>query len=112
MKLTSHGRNALAKQIQIYALPNCYLTEKLIRMVKDTEATVWVVASLGGGEDWAVYIGHPNLNVFKEEHQYNMMPYVALGLSSAQGTLDRGDKLPQVAADILFPEFAHLRYRR
>ena len=70
-------------------------TEKRVRWIA-LDSKVIVVAVEGEVKDWAAYIGAVNGNNHFEEY-----PYV----------MNRGTKLPQRVAEILFPEFKCLRWR-
>ncbi len=57
----------------------------------NTAAAIKVVAKVGWGNDWAAYLGPSDW--------------------SDEKVADEGDKILEKAARILFPSFAHLRYR-
>lgn len=64
---------------------------------KALDSKVLVVAVEGAVEDWACYIG-----VVRGDNHQREYEYVAR----------RGTKLPQKIAELLFPNWKHLRWRR
>jgi hypothetical protein len=99
------------KEIAIKDLPDCFYKEQLERLVKDSNATVWVVAKYGYINDWACYIGWPTWEALKPEYQTNDFHYYTTMVHAPEDVVRFGDKFDEYEAKILFPEIT-LKYRR
>jgi len=93
------------KQVIIADLPPGYFKEQLVKFVIDPKTTlVWVVAVAGDGlRDWSAYIGHPDIELVKDEYRENFEPYKDSYLNTPAGVRRVGDKLSEEEARALFP---------
>ena len=73
------------------------ITYKLNREWKALASTVIAVACEGTNKDWTAYIG----GVQGKNHEKEW-----------QEVAEHGAKLPQQIAEILFPDFKHLKWRK
>jgi hypothetical protein len=98
------------KQVAIKDLPEGYFKERLTELATSPDVEVCVVATKGGYEDWAAYLGWPrSINDIKPEAQENARYYVAR-MSNPAGVASHGDKLSAKEAKFLWP-WIGLKYR-
>lgn len=83
---------------------------KTFRIATSDEATVIVVAKVGGrGDDFAVYIGWPAPQYIKEPTEDRL--YYANKFQDVEEVKDYGDKLGEAPARVLFPQMSGFDYR-
>lgn len=106
-----------SKEILIKDLPKSYEKDQLSSFCIDPETShVHVVAKRGEGlrTDWAAYIGWPDLEHLSIENRGNVdCIYYATRQHTPEGVLATGDKLYELTAAQIFPEWAAaFTYRR
>lgn len=100
-------------KIKIKDLPEGYFKERLTDICVSPDVEVHVVAKLGYINDWAAYIGFPQLlGEVKPQHQSDLALYLISGLYEPEDVEARGDKLGEEEACLLFPVLSVLNYRR
>jgi len=101
-------------KMPICCLPHCHERQMLTQMVINDKEFVNVVATMGGDEDWACYIGFPSSmdNILPEKRDYHMEYYVR-EVSSPEGVANHGDKVSYKTAMEMFPMLdTYLWYRK
>jgi hypothetical protein len=99
------------KEVQIKDLPEGYYRGQLEQLVQNQHTKVVVVAKEGYNNDWAAYIGWPQLHELKPQYQASgNYEYYCERVHRPQDVADRGDKFPENEARELFPDIK-LRYR-
>jgi hypothetical protein len=101
------------KALTVKNLPPGYFKERLTTLVRDpSAATVPIVAITGHVNDFAVYIGWPDVNQLTPEAQQVVdYAYYAKTRCSFDGAKRYGDKISEREARALFPDLAALSYR-
>lgn len=112
LRRKSDGEPYVAKKVRICDLADGWFREKLTMMTIDQQQPVWVCGKPGSSDDWAAYIGHPDLSNVREDFREELSKYLYARLTTPDGVISRGDKLFEEEARPLFPEYDHLRYRR
>lgn len=107
--------NVEEKEVLIKDLPESYEKEQLSSFCIDPATShVHVVAKRGGYNDWAAYVGWPDLEHLSDENsRHNDCVYYANSQHDPDDVLAHGDKLSEEVAAQIFPEWAsELVYRR
>lgn len=100
----------LSKRLKISELPEP-LKQFMSEDVITDKALVWLVAKEGQNNDFAVYIGNPDIEYIKPEFKSDYIGFVFIQRTTLAGTLAYGSKVSESLARILFPEFGELEYR-
>lgn len=103
-----------SKLMKVSELPDCYPKEQLTKIVTDPAvADVYVVMKEGMADDWSSYIGFPKLVDCQEmlRDRRDMIYYYTTCVREPIDVADRGDKLEEKIARIIFPDIK-LRYQR
>lgn len=101
----------IIKVVAIKDLPEGYFKSRLTSMVKKVESKVIVVAVGGWAHDWAAYIGWPKFDDLLDSRQTADSMFYCAMVSTGDGVAERGDKMSETEARILFPECVTLHYR-